>query len=212
MKKLFLFIVILTIISCEGIQYDGETRLVFQTVVLNSNSEPLPNSHVEITVGSVYSVGLISKGTTDQNGRITLIFPAPKDDLGINLKIYNDDASYLQKEVFNIRKADFENYKFIYQNGYLLKFDETAPLELTYNQTSFNTVVTNVGINGIYNMAQDYYNPSLEGYVYPSEILIKKNQTFQLKYTVLNMQTHVETEHIDYLTIGNNPLSYTINY
>ncbi|MEO5777978.1 MAG: hypothetical protein ABIQ27_13830 [Flavobacterium sp.] len=212
MKKLLLLFIIFLIISCEGIQYDGEKRLVFQTVVLDSNGQPLPHSNVEINVSDDYSSGLISKGKTDQDGRITLVFPAPKYDLGINLRIYSDDMSYLEKGVFNIHKADFENYKFIYQNSYLLKFEETAALELTYNQTTSNTVLKNVGITGIYTMPHEYYNFNPDNYYYPAEILIKKNQSFQLKYTILNTQTDIETEYIVDLTIGDNPLSYTINY
>ncbi|WP_293893207.1 hypothetical protein [Flavobacterium sp.] len=212
-KKLLLLFFISSVISCEGIQYDGETRLVFQTVVLNSNGEPLTNSHVEISVGNAYSSALISKGKTNQNGSITLVFPAPKDDLGINLKVYNDDASYLQKEVLNIHKSDFENYKFIYQNDYLLKADETAPLVLTYNHSSPYTALK-VSVNGIYYMDQELYNFNYDTdfNILPYEILIKKNQSFQLKYTVLNMQTNVETEYIVDLTIGTNPLNYSINY
>lgn len=209
MKKIFLFLVIATIISCEGIQYDGEKRLVFQTVVLNSSSQPLPNSHVEIAVNS----SLISQGKTDQNGRITLIFPAPSSDLSINLKVYSDEASYMQKEILNLRKADFENYKFIYQNNYLLKLEETAPLQLTYNHTSANTRLNKLSINGIYTVTQGFYSYTPPGnFFLPDEILIKKNQSFQLKYVILNTQTNVETEHVIELTIGNDPLSYNINY
>lgn len=212
MRKLFTLIVLFTLISCEGIQYDGETRLVFQTVVLNSSGQPLPNSHVEISVGNAYSTGLISKGLTDKDGKITLLFPAPKNDLGINLRIYNDDDSYLQKEILNIRKADFENYKFIYQNDYLLKYDETAPLQLIYNQTSSNKVITKVSINGTYHMDQEFYNYSSDDYFPVGEILLKKNQAFQLKYTVLNLQSQAQTAYSVDLNIGNEPISYTINF
>jgi hypothetical protein len=208
MKKILLFFVLALIISCERIEYDGETRLVFQTVVLDSNGQPLRNSHVEVSVES----SLISEGTTDLNGQITLIFPAPlSDDLGINLKIYNDDPSYLTKEILNINKTDFENYKFIYQNDHLLKFDETAPLLLTYNQSG-NTTISKITVNGVYHVDWEFYNFSSENYFVPNEILIKKNQSFQLKYTVLNLLSHIETDYVVDLTIGNDPLNYTINY
>lgn len=214
-KKILLIFIILSLVSCEGIQYDGEKRLVFQTVVLNSSGQPLPKSHVEITVGSAYSTGLISIGETDQNGEITLVFPAPKDNLGINFRVYNDDTSYSEKRVFSILKSDFENYTFTYQNCFLLKQEETASLRLGYNQTTSNTIVTKVGINGIYTMPDEFYNfnpNDSENYYPPFEILIKKNQTFQLKYTVYNTQTRAESSHIVDLTIGNTPVNYTINY
>ena len=214
-KKMLFLLIVLSIISCEGIQYDGEKRLVFQTVVLNANGQPLPKSHIEITVGDSYSTSIISKGETDQNGRITLVFPAPEQNLGINFKVYNDDTSYFEKGVVSILKSDFENYKFVYQNCYLLKLEETASLQLGYNQTSANTIVTKVGINGIYTMTEEFYNfnPDVsENYFPPLEILIKKNQAFQLKYTVYNTQTEAQTNHVVDLTIGETPLNYTINY
>lgn len=209
MRKLLLFFVLTLLGSCTGIQYDGEKRLVLQTTVTKGNGEPLPNSHVQVIIDNS---SIISEGTTDANGTIVLIFPSPSNDLPINLTIYNDDASYLQKEILNIRKSDFENYKFVFQNAHLLKSDETAALHLSYFQSSFNTYVSRVNVNGYYYMPFELYNSSTDNYYLPEEILIRKNQAFQLKYMVMNTQTHIETEHSVDLTIGTAPLDYTINY
>jgi 5-hydroxyisourate hydrolase-like protein (transthyretin family) len=212
MKKILLLFVLTTILSCD-IQYDAEKRLVFQTVVLDSNGAPLPNSHVEITTQSDWASDLISKGKTDSEGRITLIFPSPESDVNINLKFYNDDASYMEKEVLDINKSDFENYKFIYPNAYLLKGDEVAPLNITYNQVSPNTVIKEVTIEGIYHLQYEIYNYDEEYYYnQPYEFLVKNNQAFQLKYTVLNMMTNAETNYSIPLQIGNDAINYTINY
>ncbi|UPT70547.1 MAG: Ig-like domain-containing protein [Flavobacterium sp. JAD_PAG50586_2] len=211
-KKILLLFVLFTIISCGEIQYDGEERLVFQTIVTNANGQPIANSKVEITVSTIYSSDLISKGKTDQDGKITLIFPSPKNDVDVNVKIYSDDTSYLEKNILKIRKEDFINYKLIFPNVNLLKTEETAPLQLQYNQTNFNTVLKKISINGIYHIDEEYYNYSPENYYLPSQILIKKNQTFQLKYTVLNLQTNSETNYVVDLQIGETPLTYTINY
>lgn len=214
MRKLLLFFVLATFYSCIDIQYDGAKRLVFQTVVKDGNGNTLPNTNVEITVSDGFAQDLISKGKTNQNGEITLLFPAPKySETNINLSIYNDDASYLWRDIFNIWQKDFVDYKFVLPNANLLKFDETAPLQLSYNQTGFNTQVTKVRINGIYHMEYEVYNQSQdEFYPLPYEALLKKNQSFQLKYTVLNTQTGVETEHVVDLTIGTEALNYTVNY
>lgn len=209
MRKLLLLFVLILLVSCTGIQYDGEKRMVFQTTITKGNGDPLPNSHVQVTVDNS---SLISEGKTNANGQITLIFPAPNDDLPFSLTIYNDDEGYLQKEILNIRKTDFENYKFVFPNAHLLKSGETAALHLSYFQTSFNTYVSRVNVNGYYYMPFELYNSSTENYYLPEEILIRKNQAFQLKYMVMNTQTHVETEHIVDLTIGTAPLDYTINY
>lgn len=210
MKKLGLLFLIAILASCTGIQYDGEKRLVFQTTVSKGDGTPLSNSHVQVLIDNS---SIISEGTTDANGTILLIFPAPSDDLPINLAIYNDDTAYLQKEIRNIREADFENYKFVLQNAHLLKLDETASLHLSYSQSGTNTIVSNVTINGLYYMPMEFYNSSTDNfYPAPEEILIRKNQNFQLKYTVMNTQTQVETDHLVDLTIGTEPINYTINY
>lgn len=214
MKNIYVLVVLFSLISCERIQYDGEKRLVFQTVVKNSNGEPLPNSTVEIETSNLNSSDLISTGRTNQNGEVTLIFPAARySDVNISLKIYNEDPSYLTKELFNLRKKDFEDYKFILPNANLLKLDETAPLRLIHNQTNFGILVSKISVNGIYHIGYEVYN-YYPDYYFPltEEILLKKNQTFQLKYSILNTQTNVETDHIVDLTIGTEPLTYTINY
>jgi hypothetical protein len=214
MKRALLLFVLVLLSSCEQIHYDGERRLVFQTIVKNSTGEPLPNTHVEISISSTYDVDLISIGKTNANGEITLLFPSPENDsVSINLRLYNDDLSYMEKEIWNIRKADFLNYKFVYPNTYLLKSDEVAPLNITYNQTDSNIVLQKVSIQGIYHLPLDYYHyPEGSYYLIPEQFLIKKNQSFQLKYTVKNYQTNIETEQTVDLQIDNDALNYTLNY
>ena len=213
MRKLLLLLITTFLFSCSDIQYDGEKRLVFQTQMLDVNNEPLSNSHVEITTRVEYASDLISKGKTDQNGKITLIFPAPKNDFKIDLKIFNYDTSYMQREVLNIDETEFVNYKFIYQNTNLLKIDEVVPLNLTYNQANFNIILKKVSIIGIYHLDSEYFTFSENNYYEnPSQFLLKKNQTFQLKYTLRNTQTNVETNYLVALQIGNDALNYTLNY
>lgn len=216
MKKIVLLLAFFALLSCESIQYDGEKRLVLQTTVRSSNNNPLPNSHVEVTISNVASTygALISQGKTDQNGNITLIFPSPEGNYCINLKIYNDNPGLMPKEILNISKTDFENYKFIYPNAYLLTSEEVAPLVLSYNQTTANKVIKKISINGIYHMPQEYYNTFSEDNYYPlpNEVLIKKNQAFQLKYTVLNTQTAAQVDYVVDLQMDGSQINYTINY
>ncbi len=215
-KRLLFFVLFLSLNACDKIYYDAETRLVFQTKVLNSDNTPIANAHVQISVSDNYPSGgsLISQGKTDANGNITLIFPAPKNANGINLKIYSDDTSYLQKEVSNINPSDFVNYKFVLNNAYLLKENETAALNLNYSQTYPWSTLKKIRINGIYTAFPDYYNSptSNSSFLLPVQILLKKNQAFQLKYTSLNTQTNAETDQTVNLQIDNDPIVYTINY
>lgn len=212
MKKILLFCVLLSFFSCSDIQYDGEKRLVFKTTIRNADNEPLPNSYVEVSVG-VHKDDLISKGKTNQNGEITLIFPSPQSDTSINLKIYNEETGYMPKEIFNIKKTDFINYLFEFQNARLLKNEEVVPLNLSYNQTNLNNSVRKVSIVGIYHLNTEFYNFDPESFSeLPNQILIKKNQSFQLRVTVYNSINNLETTSSVNLSIVNDAINYTINY
>lgn len=213
MKKILLLFVLTTFISCSKITYDGDIRLVFKTIILNSQGQPLANTDVEISIVASSSSDLISRGKTNNSGELTLIFPSPENDVDISLLIYNDDATYLKKEVVGIKKSDFNNYKLDYQTTYLLKSDEVAPLNLTYNQTSATHVLIKVTIDGIYHLDTEYFNyPDDNYYLFSSQFLIKKNQQFQLKYKVKNLQSAIETDYAVDLQIGNEALNYTLNY
>ncbi|WP_396157259.1 hypothetical protein [Flavobacterium sp.] len=212
MKKIFLFCILISFFSCSDIQYDGEKRLVFKTTIRNANNEPLPNSYVEVSVG-VNQDDLISKGNTNQNGEITLIFPSPQSNTRINLKIYNEETGYMPKEIFNIKKTDFINYLFEFQNARLLKNEEVVPLNLSYNQTNINNSVRKVSIVGIYHLNTEFYNFDPESFSeLPNQILIKKNQSFQLRVTVYNSINNSETTSSVNLSIVNDAVNYTINY
>lgn len=213
MKQIFLILITLQLTTCESIQYDGERRLVFQTTVVDAEGVPLPDSHVEMRTSSAYSTDLISKGKTNDNGEITLIFPRPEEGVSLNVKLYNDDASYMNRSVLNLSREDFVNYKLVYPNAYLLKSDEVATLNMTYNQINFNVTLKKVTIQGVYQLPQEYYEYYEDDYYFaPNQFLVKKNQSFQLKYTLLNLQTNIETEQFVNLQIGNDPIDYTLNY
>jgi hypothetical protein len=212
MKKILLFCILISFFSCSDIQYDGEKRLVFKTTIRSANDEPLPNSYVEVSVGA-FDSDLISRGKTNQKGELTLIFPFPKSEASFSLKIYNDDVSFMPKEILNIKKTDFINYLFDFQNARLLKNEEVVPLNLIYNQTNFNNTIRKVSIVGIYHLNTEFYNFDPESfYELPNQILIKKNQSFQLRYTVFNSITNSESTSTVNLSIANDAIIYTINY
>jgi len=213
MKNILYLFILIAFVSCGDIQYDGEKRLVFKTTIRNANNEPLPNSYVEVSISNSFASDLISKGKTNQNGELTLIFPSPQSDTSINLKIYNEETGYMPKEIFNIKKTDFINYLFDFQNASLLKNEEVAPLNLTYNQTNFNNTIRKVSIVGMYHLNIEFYNLDPESFnELPNQILIKKNQSFQLRYTVFNSITNSETTSSVTLSIANDAINYTLNY
>ncbi len=213
MKKILVLFALILLLSCDEIHYDGAKRLVFKTIILDANGAPLRNSHVEIEIQATYSSDIISIGETNANGEVELLFPLPKNDFQINLRVYNIDETYMEKEILNLRKEDFVNYKLEFPSIYLLKNVETAPLNITYNPTTPNTYIREVSIVGIYHLHTEFYNYTADNYYEnPSQFLVKKNQTFQLKYTLLNSQTNVQAEHSVDFQIGTDALDYTLTY
>lgn len=202
-------------ISCSDVVYDGEKRLVFQTQVLDGNNQPLKNKNVMITIFNEFASDEISNGKTDKNGKITLIFPSPQSEFHIDFLIENDDNSYLNRTVKQINSSNFINYKFVYDKTYLLKNEEVAPLNLTYDNVNANLKIKKITINGIYHLNEDFFDCPFEyfdQYQLPPIYLMKKNQTFQLKYTLVNTTSGQETLNTVDLTIGEESINYTLTY
>ena len=80
MKKLLFLFIIFTFNSCE-IYYDGETRLIIDTVVKDiDDGTPLKNIPFKVIVTNGYDTETISTGFSDNEGKILAAFPAPKSD------------------------------------------------------------------------------------------------------------------------------------
>ena len=104
MKKI-IYLSLLVLCSCS-IQYDAETRLLFETIVVDSNDNPLKDINLEVYVSSGSGLGssseTISLGKTDENGKIRLVFPSPKFENGYKVFInspYNENLGFLDVRI-----------------------------------------------------------------------------------------------------------------
>lgn len=213
MKKILLFLLILSTYSCT-IQYDGETRLLFDTVLKDSNGMPISGKEVAIFVG----YEKISNSKTDTNGKIKLVFPAPKYDDLIEVRIESSN-DYQNKIFSNIKKEDFEDYKLnVGPSIVLYKNDEITDFNIELNHVSTNTQLKSIKLEALLPLENTIYNVDLDNNPFPNDAIqtffrIVKNQDFVLKYTLTNYTNPQTTqEFFVNLSIANAPYIYTLNY
>lgn len=217
-KYLILIPTLLLLHSCD-IQYDGETRLVIDTTVKDiENSEPLQNIPYQVIVTNGYTTETISRGTTDSEGRILSIFPAPTLDTDFIQLSIEPQNTYKKQEFIRIKRSDFIDYKISPVSNGLAKIDNLVQLTLEINQISSQTSLIELSIDANKPELTINYNPESEDDFYTiyfyQPILIFKNQTFNLNYTVkdFNVSPPAVTNYSIPLVIENENLNYQINY
>jgi hypothetical protein len=101
MKKIALFL-LFAFYSC-GISYDGETRLISEINLTDSDGQAISGKPVSVRVSSNGVSDGISDGFTNANGKLILIFPAPNDaDATINIDIFSDGNPYQGKHFLDV--------------------------------------------------------------------------------------------------------------
>ena len=216
MKKIILISLFLTY-SC-AIPYDAETRLVFETKIVNSLDEPLKNIEISVDVynGSGYSDNneTISFGTSDDNGNIRLVFPSPKFDKNYKINVrssFDENMGYESFSISPILKNDFENYKLVIPKIYRLTFDEATYVSINYFSNNINKSVVSSKVNGIHSSLNTSFDDD-QNTINQSLFFVKKNQTIQIVYNVKNLQTGIIETFTNSYLIGNEAFETTINY
>jgi hypothetical protein len=211
--KLLIGLFCLLFISCEVVQYDGETRFVTKGIVLNSEGLPLPNINVEVTNSiSKNSNNFISYTSsiakTNANGEFICISPMATNTLQTTIKINSNSFNGLSSHVYNkIQDIDYQNYKIELNKIILRPFEENVSLTINFVKTNNS----NFDIKK-YQLVQEnqsnivYNNPFLSLYAgidntnsnnaYFNTFTVRKNEDVILKYTKINSFTG-ETEDIE---------------
>lgn len=216
MRKIIFVITLLFLNSCE-IYYDGETRLIIDTVVKDFDDDtPLKNIPFNVVVTNGFDTEVISTGITDNEGRILSAFPAPKSDSDlISLNILPEET-YQKQEFVRILKSDFINYKISPVSTGLVKTDRVTQLNIEIIQTSSQIALSDLIINAIRPELVIDYNPEYEDdpswYFYPISIL--RNQTFNLTYKLTDFS--VNPASVEYfsipITVENESINYQLIY
>ena len=213
MKRITLLLLPLILFSCS-IEYDGKTRFIVEGKVVDSDGNPMKDIDIEITRGESHG-DLISYSTTDEDGYSLLMFPPPtntRSTLAISIK---PDDTFLEKRLINIEKADFTDFVFDFGTVTLFKLEETTTFQVELQKVNEGTRIENVTIDALTTEETVNFDESEEDLDhYETYFRILKNQNFVLYYTVTDFSASpaTTTDYTVDLSVGTEPLTYTINY
>jgi hypothetical protein len=203
-------------ISCT-VPYDAETRLLFETTLVDSNENNLKGIDLEIRVsngtGFATSGEIISHGKTNANGKLNLIFPSPKfeDNYRLFIRSKNDEnLSFVPFGIGNIDIKNFNDYKLSIPKIYRLTYEESVSVALNFIPTNNSKKITDIIIDGIYSPSNSSYIDEDDNYIYA--FFAKKNQTIHLTYTVKNLNSGILETVTQEINIQEVNLNETINY
>lgn len=232
MKKLFTLVVIAMLYSCDGLEYSGNTKIVFEGHINDQNGEPLRDllisTHIKrdgisggfLFPGSNGDYDLISYTKTDRNGYYRMIFPKPTNQdniaLGINTETSDADANpeYSNIYVTNIQDSDINDYTINFGERRLFRQENTTMLTVILTNATWGSGVIPYGL---LNHNLDVYNTPVHQLYSPQETSdstitysfeVARNQQLTLRYF-----RWIEGGNFDEITIpiGNEPVTQTIN-
>lgn len=217
MKKIVLFIFIISLQSCT-VPYDAETRLLFETQMVDSNENPIPNATLAIQVSNGSGFGssseIINSGTTNENGTIRLGFPSPIFDKGYEIQISssnNDNSGFVPFSINNLLLDDFADFKLTIPKIYRLTVDEGVAINYSFFTSNPNRKITSFAVVGIYTPSFSNYSENDET-SYFVDFYAKKNQVIQIQYQYEDKITGVIETVNQELTVIEESLSININY
>ena len=211
MKKITLLL-FLALTSC-GIEYDGETRLISETTVLDRNGNFLSGVEIKIRASNGSDEDIISNGFSDSYGNTRLIFAPPKN-ASLEITFSKEQSGYDTKSFHNVKISDFDNFRLVMDEIILLKTDDVINLELQFeNSFTTNKTLFDSRIEGLIS-GRDFFNrdENFLGYPVQSNFSVAKNQTVVVHYTLIDQITNEKTEHLLPISIENENVSQTITY
>lgn len=224
MKKIISFIILLSLVSCEGIHYDGETKLVIKGVIVDENNQPISNNEVKLIVSTsgqesfIFSnaseINYIGRTTSKEDGSYVMVIPEPSNFGQIVVETNSEGNLFNQKQFTNIQLSNFVNYELLLPQTKLFKNADLSLLNVTSNQINTNYQLQKLEYIGAVANEVQAMNPYEESYYpYNTSVQVKKNQTIVLKYTVKNLITNELLVLEQNITIGNDSeTNYTLNY
>lgn len=211
MKKITLLL-FLALTSC-GISYDGETRLILETTVLDRNGDFLSGIETKVRASNGSDDDLISSGFSNSYGTTFLTFTKPLN-ASIDISFSNEQSGYDTQSFYNINPENFDNYKLIMNEVVLLKTDDIVNLRVSFikNSSEYNSLISS-RIEGLVTGKQSL-NLQDDEFNYPEDnsFMVAKNQNVVLHYTLINNDTKVKTDYTFPISIENESISQIINY
>ncbi len=211
-QKIIVFSFLLFVFSCD-IPYDLETRIIFETHLINSSGNTLEGIPYTITVENGNKYDQISTGFSTENGIVKSIFPQP-DLTDYNIGLVISKTGYLPLQIVNFSKKNTIDYKITYPEAILYKSEEVVTLTITLVNTNPNKQIRKIDFQGNKYEERIEVNPVINNDYYDTETIFKvlKNQNSQIKYSVYNYTTATLEENTLAVTIVNTDENITITY
>lgn len=212
MKKITLLLLFLALTSC-GISYDGETRLILETKVLDRNGNFLSGIETKVRASNGSDEDLISSGFSNSYGNTFLTFTKPIN-ASIDISFSNEQSGYDVRSFYDIKPENFDNYKLIMDEVILLKTDDIVYLGVSFvkNSSEYNSLISS-RIEGLVSGKQSLNLQ--DGEFYNSENInftVAKYQNVVIHYILMNNDTKVKTDYNFPILIENESVSQIINY
>ncbi|AXG74464.1 carboxypeptidase regulatory-like domain-containing protein [Flavobacterium arcticum] len=229
MKRIVFLILVTFLLHGCGIDYDGETKNIFEGTITDDSGNPLEGILVEVLYANSNTIDVAGIDVTDANGNYLMITPSAFDEIDIKLQVNNysynqsgnNDNNYSTTSVVNITKELIKghDYKLSFNEIQLFPLDRGVQLNLHFEkQFSHNQRISKVNVVGLvnesytdydFNYINDNYRYDLSDYYsdYTNIYTVAKNQTLIVKYMLTGYSVH-EVE----IPVGEENLEYTITY
>ncbi|SCX89301.1 peptidase associated/transthyretin-like domain-containing protein [Flavobacterium caeni] len=222
MKKITVLFLLFAAWGCSDINYDGETRLVFEGRIVDEENRPIANRDVDVAVYARPGYGLhpsdvISSTITDANGTFRMIVPAPKGiENTMSVRINKSGIGYQYKEFALVQNKDFSDYRFDLQTIVLYRNESVVRLNVMTVQEQANTFVSGIELEGMRADQTVFVNPFETDYVpYDFSFFVLRNQTVTLHYTITDYSAPDNPQQTPYaipIAIGDSTANHTIYY
>ena len=231
MRKIaLLFTIIVLLTNCSD-PYDGETKYIFETTVVDSDNNPISNLNCNAVFYNVDSNGneinfllvenrdLIVSSVSDANGKVRLIFPFSKQKERLKIEIGKDVSSFPGTlfQFINLQEGDFSNFKRTEPSLMLFNPSELVGLEIEVLNSSSNKYVSKIEFNGKKQETVKNFQPILNelGPIQITESFydVAKNQVATLKYEVTTLNSNGQETIVvieEQITIQSENITYEI--
>lgn len=233
MNKIALYFLLFIFTTACSVPYDGERRYIFETTVLDSGNNPIPNVSCNVvfyktSIGTydnsfyydTYDSDLITTAQTDSNGKVRLIFPPAINYDFVKIEIRNNSANSQQSgfDFINIQESDFTNFKITEPAINIYAINELVQLEVFVVNTSNTKFVSNIELIGQERVTfKDFLPPNIDnnpGLVNNKVYEVVKNQVVTLKYDITTISENglqsITTTEVP-ISIGAQNINYEIS-
>jgi len=219
-KRLFLlllFPLIFTGCGLDELDYDGETKILFEGRIVDENQEPLRNIYVSIYLANEDDTDIINHTTTDNNGYFKMAFPKPIDADYVALLVNSDNYNPVNPDYSN---TTIQSIELDGRHGYNINFNDIAifPLvnatTLSINVNAGEITMPAFNLIGLvdYNYI-DFDLPLSDNLIYNNEaqFTVAKNQIIKLKYETRNATGQLIINEQE-IIINEVPVTYEFTY